>query len=89
MGKRILFRVALVICLASLVFGGGEAKELVSNPTFKEAELPAGWSVWTPDWAKAACRVRKNPGGGLLVDGASDPYAVGGLVQDVSDVQGG
>jgi hypothetical protein len=45
MGKLILFGVVTVICLGSLAFGAGQeagAKELVSNPLFEEAELPAG-----------------------------------------------
>jgi predicted amidohydrolase len=81
----------MVVCLAGLVFGAG-AVELVSNPTFEAgqtAKLPAGWSVWKPAWEKVACRVRKNVGGGLLVDAPSDPYAVGGAVQDVKGIKGG
>jgi len=69
---------------------GIEAKELVSNPTFKAAEnekLPAGWSVWKPVWDKAACRF-KSVGEGLLVE-AKDPYAVGGIVQEIKDIKPG
>ncbi|TKJ38753.1 MAG: hypothetical protein CEE38_03360 [Planctomycetes bacterium B3_Pla] len=92
MGKLILFGVVTVVFFGSLAFGAEQdagGSELVANPLFEEAELPAGWSVWRPDWAKAACRVQKNVGGGLLVDGPNDPYAVGGLVQDVKGIQGG
>ncbi|MCK4794817.1 MAG: hypothetical protein KAV87_64405, partial [Desulfobacteraceae bacterium] len=73
MGKRLLFGMTCTIFIMSLVIGAGEkieAKELVSNPTFKAAEtekLPAGWSVWKPVWDKAACRLR-SIGEGLLVE---------------------
>jgi predicted amidohydrolase len=92
MGKRILFSVAATLCLASLAFCAGqmaETDELVSNPMFGAAELPAGWTVWKPDWEKAACRVRNNTGGGILIDGAGNPYAIGGLVQDIKGIAGG
>ena len=84
MGKRILFCVALAICFVSLAFHA-EGQELVSNPTFEAgqtAKVPTGWSVWGPEWEEAACRVRASAGGGFVVDGA-DPYAVGGVVQDI------
>jgi len=90
MGKRILFGAVLVICFVSLGFCAG-AQELVSNPTFEAgqtAKVPAGWSVWKPEWENAACRVRANPGDGFVVDGA-DPYAVGGVVQDIKGIKGG
>ena len=81
---------ALVINLASMIFCT-DAKELVSNPTLEAgqtAKLPAGWSVWRPAWEKAACRVRASAGGGFVVDGA-DPYAVGGMVQEIKGIKGG
>jgi len=90
MGKRILFCVALVICLVSLTFRA-DAQELVSNPTFEAgqtAKVPAGWSVWEPVWEKAACRIGCVDEG-LLIDGPSDPYAVGGIVQDIEGIKGG
>lgn len=92
MYKRFIFRVLAVVCFSEVVFGTGglEPKELLSNPTFKAAEteqLPAGWSVWRPVWEKAACRF-KSVGEGLLVE-AADPYAVGGLVQEIKDIKGG
>jgi predicted amidohydrolase len=90
MGKHILFGAGLIFCLASLAFGAG-TQELVSNPTFeavKAGQVPEGWSVWGPAWSKAACRVRAEDGGGLLIDG-KDPFAVGGVVQDVKGIVGG
>jgi len=70
------------LLLANVAFGIGE-NELVSNPRFEASRagrVPQGWSVWGPDWEKAACRVRVDDGGGLLVDG-NDPFAVGGAVK--------
>jgi predicted amidohydrolase len=90
MGKRILFCRVLIICLWSLAFRA-DAQELVSNPTFEAgqtAKVPAEWSVWGPEWDKVACRVRASTGGGFVVDGA-DPYAVGGVVQDIKGIKGG
>lgn len=81
---------ALVVFLASMAFGAG-VSELVLNPKFEEkqsGQVPKGWSVWGPIWEKASCRVRADAGGGLLVDGA-DPFAVGGVTQDVKSVEGG
>jgi len=89
MGKRILSNLVLIICLVSPA-SGTKAAELATNPTFEAVgttKLPNGWSVWRPAWEKAACRVRANPGGGLWVDG-EDPYAVGGVVQEIGGIQG-
>jgi predicted amidohydrolase len=90
MNKRILFFMAFMIYLTSFTFCA-EAQELVSNPTFKTkqtAVIPTGWSVWKPAWEKAACRIRTNAGGGFIVDSV-DPYAVGGVVQDIKNIKGG
>ncbi len=89
MGKRVFSGVILIVCIGSLVFGAG-AGELVSNPEFEATagKLPEGWSVWEPAWEKAACQVRAEAGGGLLVDGA-DPFAVGGVTQDIKGIEGG
>ena len=88
MGKRILVSVVATLSLATLAFGA-EVNELVANPTLGTVEFPAGWTVWKPVWAKAACRVEKNAGGGVVVDGAGNPYAIGGLVQEIRNVRGG
>jgi len=93
MYKRFIFRVLVVVCFGGVVFSGAEgieAKELVSNPRFDVAEtakLPIGWSVWRPMWEAAACRVR-SIGEGLLVE-AEDPYAVGGVVQEIKNIKPG
>ncbi|UCC98320.1 MAG: carbon-nitrogen hydrolase family protein [Phycisphaerales bacterium] len=93
MEKCLISGVTLITCLSSFVFGAG-ASELVSNPTLEAvrhsagAELPEGWSVWEPAWEKAACRVRTDADGGLLIDSV-DPYAVGGVTQDIKGIEGG
>ncbi|MHC4679723.1 MAG: hypothetical protein ACYTEK_13590, partial [Planctomycetota bacterium] len=83
---------AFGICLVGLLLVASQTfavDELVSNPRFEGVEeLPEGWSVWEPAWEKAACRVGADAGGGLLIDGA-DPFAVGGVTQDIKGVQGG
>jgi len=93
MYKRFIFRVLVVVCFGGVVFStaeGIEAKELVSNPRFEVAEtakLPTGWSVWKPVWEKAACRIR-SVDEGLLVE-AADPFAVGGVIQEIKDIKSG
>jgi predicted amidohydrolase len=93
MYKRFVYRVLLVVCFCEIVFSGTgnvEPKELVSNTTFKSAQnekLPAGWSIWKPVWDKAACRF-KSVSDGLLVE-AADPYAVGGVIQEIKNIKGG
>jgi len=65
--------------------------ELVLNPTFAPSAdngLPAHWSIWTPVWEKAACTVKTVPGG-LLIEAPSNPYAVGGVTQEIKNIQGG
>jgi len=92
MGKLISLSTAVFLCIVSSGHSAEPATttdELVSNPTLAAGEFPAGWTVWKPVWARAACRVQKNAGGGVVVDGAGNPYAVGGLVQDVKDIRGG
>jgi len=91
MWKRFVFRVLIIVFIGGGVFSsttGIEAKELVSNPRFEVAEtakLPRGWSVWSPVWDKAACHV-KSVDEGLLVE-AEDPYAVGGIIQEIKDIK--
>ncbi len=94
MWKRFVFRVLVVVCLGGIIFRGAkgvEAKELVANPTFKSAgkeKLPARWSVWKPVLDKTACRFQ-SIGEGLLVKAAGDPYAVGGVLQEIRDIEHG
>jgi predicted amidohydrolase len=94
MWKRFVFRILVFICLVGIIFRsaqGIEAKELVTNPTFKstgEEKLPGGWSVWRPVLDKAACRF-ESIGEGLLVKAAQDPYAVGGIIQEIRGIESG
>jgi len=83
-----------IILGAALIIGFGiraGAQEMVSNPTFEAgqaAKIPTGWSVWGPEWENAACRVRASAGNGLVVD-STDPYAVGGVIQDIKGIKSG
>ena len=90
MVTRVLPVIMSIVCLLSMAFGAAAA-ELVTNPKFEAGQgggLPEGWSVWGPAWEGAACRVKANAGGGLLVDG-DDPFAVGGVTQDIKGIEGG
>jgi predicted amidohydrolase len=99
MSKRLLSHFSLIVCIIELVLAtagqsapeGRVANELVTNPTFELAEggeLPAGWSIWRPVWEKAACDVRR-VADGLLIEASSDPYAVGGVFQEVRNIKAG
>ena len=90
MRECIVSGIMLIVCFMGLAFGGG-AREIVANPRFEavgEGKLPDGWAVWGPVWEKAACRVKANAGGGLLIDG-DDPFAVGGVAQEIKGIEGG
>lgn len=87
MVKRILYSTVLIIGFGLCADG----QELVSNPTFEAgqaAKVPTGWSVWEPEWENAACRIRTSAGNGLVID-STDPYAVGGVTQDIKGIKGG
>jgi len=51
-------------------------------------QLPAGWSVWRPEWEAAACTVRATTAG-VVVESPGDPWAVGGLSGEWTEVRGG
>jgi len=86
----------LLIFFCLLFFAGSaaaiteETQALLSNPHFRPAadsKLPASWSVWKPAWQDAACTIecfRK----GLLIH-AKDPYAVGGVTQEIENIKPG
>jgi len=94
MWKRFVSKVFVVVCLGGIIFHSvqaAEAKELVDNPTFKSSgdeQLPNGWSLWKPVLDKAACRF-ESIGEGLLVKAARDPYAVGGVLQEIRGIKSG
>ncbi len=94
MSKRFVFRVLVVVCFSGILFSGAqgvEADELVANPTFKSSgreQLPNSWSLWKPVLDKTACRF-ETTGEGLLVKAVSDPYAVGGIIQEIRGIKSG
>ncbi|MCP4609279.1 MAG: carbon-nitrogen hydrolase family protein [Planctomycetes bacterium] len=94
MWKRFVFRILVVACFGGIIFHdvqGVEANELVVNPTFKSSgqeQLPNGWSLWKPVLDKTTCRF-ENTDKGLLIKAASDPYAVGGIIQKIRDIKSG
>ena len=94
MWKRFVFRALAVACFGGIIFRGAqgvEANELVANPTFKSSgdeQLPNGWSLWKPVLDKTACRV-ESIGEGLLIKAVGDPYAVGGIIQEIRDIESG
>ncbi len=78
------------LCMPTLSTSN-EPNELISNPAFghpENADTAAHWSIWTPVWEKAACTV-KRVDGGLLIEAPTNPYAVGGVVQEVKNIEGG
>lgn len=87
-------RLIVTLLLFGSCFGWtakAEAQELVANPKFAvgDADAPAkSWKAWEPVCQDAACRVRPVDGG-LLVEAPHDPYAVGGIVQEITNVRPG
>jgi predicted amidohydrolase len=83
-----LWPVIILVATCSIL-GRAQSDELVVNPTFETRsghEVPEGWSAWRPEWEPAACRVR-GVEGGLLVESGGDPYAVGGVIQEIKGVR--
>jgi predicted amidohydrolase len=81
-----LFAVLTAACSAF-----GQAQELATNPQFQTENgqtLPKRWSVAKPQWEQAACSVR-GVDGGLLIESGGDPYAVGGVSQEIRGIQAG
>ena len=82
----------LFVAVAATATSAGEGgKELVANGDFAaagNADLPAGWSLWTPLCASAAVTVSRTPKG-LLVESPNEPYGVGGVTQTLAGVEGG
>jgi len=79
----------LAACIAAQ--GAEGEKELVLNAAFGDAGasgLPAQWAQWAPLWEKARAAVRRVPEG-LLVEATEEPFAVGGVSQELKGVKGG
>jgi predicted amidohydrolase len=90
MSKRLILSCIGLIAMWSGV-AGADAENLVANPGFETAAgnaLPEGWSAWAPQWSPAACQIR-GTAGGLLINSGGDPYAVGGVVQEVKVIRAG
>ena len=94
MWRRFVFGMLIVVYFGGYIFCDAQniqAKELVINPTFKstgEHKLPGGWTTWKPVLDKTACRF-ESIDDGLLVKAAGDPYAVGGVFQEVRGIKSG
>jgi predicted amidohydrolase len=90
----LLLGVAAAVVLAGAC-GAAQAadmpKNLVLNPDFAsagEGGLPAHWAPWTPVWTRASVTVSRTPGG-LAVEAPTEPYAVGGIEQQLAGIRGG
>jgi predicted amidohydrolase len=94
MYNRFVIKVLIVVCVGGIISRGTqviEAKELVTNPAFKstgEDKLPGGWSVWKPVLDKTACKF-ESISEGLLIKAEQDPYAVGGVLQEIRGIEPG
>jgi len=94
MWKRFVFKLFVIVFSVGFMFCGAQgvnAKELIANPTFKSSgdeQLPQGWSLWKPVLDKTAC-IFESTDEGLLVKAASDPYAVGGIIQEIRNITSG
>jgi predicted amidohydrolase len=79
---------ALALCISS-VLSAATPGQMLSNPTFTSTSpdnLPDSWSLWQPIWKNAAITAQSTPEG-LLFKSASNPYAVGGLTQQILNIK--
>ena len=75
----------------STLNASGGSRELVSNPMLKSSAsdgVASDWSIWRPDWAPAGCRIGCTQEG-VLMEAGENPYAVGGIFQEIEGIQGG
>ena len=89
--KCVLVAFAVTLLFSCALGRSSDSAELVSNPTFApsaDAGLPSHWSIWRPVWEEAACTMKTVPGG-LLIEAPSNPYAVGGIIQEIKNIEGG
>ncbi|MGA2031371.1 MAG: carbon-nitrogen hydrolase family protein [Thermoguttaceae bacterium] len=90
------FRSALLIVLCGpLLFPAAQAARaeanMVRNPDFSapgEKGLPAHWTAWLPLLDTAACKIQSTARG-LRIGGGEEPFAVGGVRQDLAGIHGG
>ncbi|MHC4405942.1 MAG: carbon-nitrogen hydrolase family protein [Planctomycetota bacterium] len=79
------------VAVAASVHASDDDGQLVANPNFHAAGpevLPTGWTAWVPAAEKAACTLRSTSDG-LRVDAPGNPFAVGGVWQDLAGVRAG
>lgn len=89
--KFVFIAIVLILCCPVVLCKDNNPNELVLNPGFERSEkgnLPSDWSVWEPVWDKASCNV-KTVAGGLLVEAPGNAYAVGGVTQEIKNIEGG
>ena len=90
----LLLGVAAALVLAAACGSAHAAdapKELVLNPDFSaggEGGMPAHWAAWTPVWKNASVAARRTPDG-LVVEAPKEPYAIGGVEQQLAGIRGG
>jgi predicted amidohydrolase len=81
----------LNVAITSLICSSPVSEELVSNGDFTSKgsdNLPKDWSAWNPIVANASCLFKASPDG-VLVEAPGNPYAVGGISQEIKGIEGG
>ncbi len=89
LGCELLLGVVTVLADTAIDQALIDDSNLVLNARFAEVgddRLPADWSVWTPAWRQASCKVRPTPQG-LQIDAPETPYAVGGVRQQLRRIK--
>lgn len=87
---RLLFAMRLGTLVLAMGPIARAEDNLVRNPDFAELGdkgLPSEWSRWGPLLDSTACQMRAIPGG-LLMDGGKEPFAVGGVSQELQGIRG-
>ncbi len=87
-------RLLFATLLGTSIVASGEFAQtedsLIRNSDFASIGpkgLPTEWSRWGPLLESTACQLQAVPGG-LLMDGGREPYAVGGVWQELQGVRG-
>jgi len=84
--------VLLILFSAVAALQAAVAEEnLVRNPDFSGETAggwASGWTRWGPLLNSTACRVERTSGG-LIVDGRDEPFAIGGVWQEIKGLEGG
>ncbi|MGQ9564260.1 MAG: carbon-nitrogen hydrolase family protein [Thermogutta sp.] len=81
------------VLLGIVLAGTGESdvasSNFVANPTFSgwSETAPPHWAVWQPLISEAGCTIRPEIDG-VMIEAPNRPFAVGGLQQAVSGIQG-